>query len=139
MLYDLVKEHQMAIIKRTSFGVWDGLRVSLMQIDRGGGALVRDYSRDVIDAAIVPPKSYIFWQGVRTVPRPYWDLAAMLPELSIKDEVVAPVTVYRATDLLAIMPFRPAVLPSLSYGLLLLVMPLVQTVLPLSYELLSVT
>jgi hypothetical protein len=112
MLYDLVKEHEPAITARTSLGIYDGLLYALMQIDRGGGALVRhSYGSSVVDAAIVSPSTYFVWQGARTIPRPYWDLHAMLPELTIKDQVIAPATVYRALDPLALMPFAPTVLP----------------------------
>lgn len=119
LLYGLVKAHRAGIIEKWSPGIYDGLLLSLMQIDRGGGALSREHSRvlsyggDVVETAILPPSTYIAWRGAKTLPRPYWDLAAMLPRLSIKDEVVAPVTVYRAIDPLAIIPLPAAVVPPL--------------------------
>ena len=133
ILYGLVKEHRAAIIEGWSPGIYDGLLVSLMQIDRGGGAGLRNpygreqglhYGMEIIEAAIIPPSTYIVSRSIRTVPRPYWDLAATLPELSIMDhgetKVVSPVTVYRATDPLAVIPLTASVLPSPSDRSLLL-------------------
>ena len=118
ILYGVAKSQQVAIEQKWSPGIYDGLLLSLMHIDRGGGALLRpsvlDYGGDLVEATIVPPyDSYVVWRGTKTVPRPYWDLAAMLPELSIREVVLAPATVYRATDPLAIIPLAPAIAPLL--------------------------
>lgn len=73
-LFDLVKEHRAAIVAKRSFGVWDGLLLSLSQIDRGGGALLRDrltvldYGGDVIEAAIIPPRPTLPGRGSRPFP-----------------------------------------------------------------------
>lgn len=120
LLYRLVKEHRVAIVQEWSLGIYDGLLVSLARIDRGGGALLRhypsvlDYGGDIIEAAIIPASTYIAWPGI---PGPFWDLAAMLPELSVEHHgrtmVWRPVTIYRATSPLAIVPLAAAVLPAL--------------------------
>jgi hypothetical protein len=120
-LFDEVKEREPVIIAKRSYGYWDGLLRSLSQIDRGGGALLRNcatalnYGGDVIGAAIIPASTYIAWPGIKTVPGPFWDLAMMLPELSIEHQgqriVWKPVTFYRATSPLAIVPLAAVVLP----------------------------
>jgi hypothetical protein len=112
MLYDLVKEHRVAIVERTSFGILDGLLIALAQIDRGGGAVlcdrpvVFDWGRDVIEAAVLPRSSYITCPGARPVSRPYWNLA--IPR---KDR--QPVIMYEATDPLVVVPLVAVVVPPL--------------------------
>lgn len=113
MLFDLVKDNRALIIARTSYGVFDGLLLSLAQIDRGGGALLRgtsmlEYGGNIIDAAIIPASTYIAWPGVKALPRPYWDFLGILPEIDPRS-----VTTYRARIPLAIVPLPAAVLPLL--------------------------
>lgn len=106
-LFDLVKEHRAAIVGRTSAGIWDGLLVSLAQIDRGGGALLRGvpiYGGNVTEAAILPVDTYVAWPGITTVPGPFLDLA------EIPDR---PLTICRTKIPLALVPLPPAALPPL--------------------------
>jgi hypothetical protein len=126
-LFDLVQEHRKAIIDRSSFGVLDGLLVALAQIDRGGGACVRGWPytwpagpdfTNIIDAAIIPASTYLAWPGVKALPgSSWWDLAGMLPELSVYDMgqamVFRPLTIYRSRKPLAIIPLEAARLPVL--------------------------
>jgi hypothetical protein len=113
MLYDLVKEHRVAIVERTSFGILDGLLIALAQIDRGGGAVLCDrpvefdWGRDVVEVAVLPRSSYITCPGARPVPRPYWNLAIA----PYKDR--QPVIMYEATDPLVVVPLVAAVVPPL--------------------------
>lgn len=122
LLFDLVKEHRMPIVARRSYGVWDGLLMSLSQIDRGGGAFLRnrpsvlDYGGDIIEATIIPPSTYIALLGIRAAPGPSWDLAFILPQLSVEHEgetkVWKPVTIYCTRNPLAVVPLAAAVLPA---------------------------
>lgn len=122
LLYDLVKEHREAIIARRSFGILDGLLQALAQIDRGGGAYVRDrilhYGGELIEAGIIPASMQIAWLGARApIPAPYWDVTATVPRLSLEYQgqkmVWQPVSICRATGPLAIVPLATAVLPPL--------------------------
>jgi hypothetical protein len=124
VLYDLVKEHHSAITAKWAAGVCDGLLTALAQIDRGGGACVRGWPyswpsapdhANIIEAAIIPACTYIGWPGVTAVPGSWWDFGAMLPELSIQDDghlvVFRPITFYRATRPLALIPIEATQLP----------------------------
>lgn len=116
LLYDLVKEHRVAIVQKWALGIYYGLLVSLSQIDRSGGALLRgqptvlDYfsGGDPVEATIIPASTHIAWLGVEAVPGPFWEPVGMLREVDLRSMVV-----YRARNPLAIVPLPAAVLPLL--------------------------
>lgn len=121
ILYDLVEANREALVSKWGFGVFDGLLQSLTNIERGGGAYVRDralgYGSELVEAAIIPPSTYIAWLGVRTsMPAPCWDVTALVPQLCIENRgqklVWEPVSVCRARSPLVIAPLAPAVLPA---------------------------
>jgi hypothetical protein len=123
LLYDLVKEHRAAIVEKWAYGIYDGLRQSLMQIDRGGGAylrsrpLVLDYGGELIEATIMPEATYVAWPGVEKVPGPFLEPVAVAPELRVEQQgqglVWRPVSVYRTKKALAMIPLVAAVLPTI--------------------------
>lgn len=124
MLFDLVSESREKIIGRWSFGIFNGLQIALMRIDRGGGALLRneptvlDYGY-AVEAAVVPPETVIACPGVQAVPRAFWNLAGMLPRGGLgggilpREDLPQPVTIYRAKDPLVVLPLVPTIVPLL--------------------------
>ena len=117
MLYDLVKEHRPAIIKRSSFGIYDGLLLSLMEIDRGGGASLRHITLDVgrgivVPAAIVPSAAYIVSPLVETLPGPFLEPISTLPDLRFQCLSWRP-SFFRVKKTMAIVPLAAVALPAL--------------------------
>jgi hypothetical protein len=59
----------------------------VMNIDRGGGAYVRGrslgYGGELVEAAIIPPSTYIPWPWVKSIPGPYLELATRVPEINV--------------------------------------------------------
>jgi hypothetical protein len=113
-LYDLVQEHHAAIVAKRSPGVFDGLLVSLAQIDRGGGAILReqpfDYGPNVVGALIVPRTQHLAWLGVASVPE-LFETIGTLPHLSYRATFWQPVNLCRPRDPLAMLPLSAAALP----------------------------
>jgi hypothetical protein len=111
-LYELVKERRSAIIERTSFGFYDGLLMSCAQIDRGGGALLRnqplDYGRGMIEAAIIAPATYSVWPGVAAVPK-LFEAVGVLPLVTYGSLFWKEVTLFRTRMPLVIIPLPPVV------------------------------
>lgn len=117
ILYDLVKEHRVAIVQKLAPGIYHGLLLSLMRIDRGGGASLRqiplDFGRGIVTAAIVPAATYIVWPGAHDVPGPFLDRVGTLPDLRYQSLSLRPVILSRAKHPLAIVPLPPVVVPPL--------------------------
>jgi hypothetical protein len=115
-LYGLVKEHQPAIVERRSFGFYDGLLMSCAQIDRGGGAILRehplDYGRGIAQAAIIAPSTHLAWLGTAVIPEPFEPIGT-LPSLTYKATLWRPVSLCRVKDPLAIVRLPPVVVPPL--------------------------
>jgi hypothetical protein len=121
ILYDLVKANRVILTDKWALGMADGLLTSLADIDRGGGACVRGFpyswpsSPDhlgLIEAAIIPACSYVAWLGATIVPGvAWWELAGTFPELLVDGLVFRPVTIYRASKPLVLIPIEAAKLP----------------------------
>ena len=116
LLYDLVKEHRPAIIQRWSFGIYDSLLLSLMQIDRGGGALLRnqplDYGSGMVGAAICPPTTYIVSPSFDSVTVPFLEPVERLPDLRFQCLSWRP-KFFRAKKHLAVLPLPATITPPL--------------------------
>lgn len=119
LLYNLGKEHRAMVIARTSFGIYDGLLVSLSQIDRSGGALLRDrrsvldYGDGLIEAAIIPASTYIAWPGVASVPGAFLEPVGTVPDLRFQDLSWRSVSLCRARDPVVMVPLPPVVVSPL--------------------------
>jgi hypothetical protein len=111
-LFDLVKEHQTAIVGRTSRGIYDGFLMSLSQIDRGGGARLNDkpldYGRGMVAGAIIGPATYSAWPGVTDVPK-LFEPVGVLPVVTYRSLFWKEVSLYRTRMPLAIIPLPPVV------------------------------